>query len=489
LAGPPWVEQGPGPILDGGDEGLPGNPVAGAINAIVADPSNADVVFVGTVNGGVWKTENATAASPAWTPLTDHQLPALSINSLAMSPVNPGTLFAGTGSTSSHQGVGTPGFGVARSTDGGDTWTVLATPDFAGKQINSIVPTQLSDGNVVLAATLYDGGGVYRSINNGASFEDRISGKPMSGLPDAGVSQLIADPSNAKRFYAGVPQNSGGGADAGVYRSDDGGMHWTRVITGLNGLDTSLRILLSVHNDANNNVVYADIIGTDGKLSGVFRSMTQGVPWASLGVPSPPIYPGGQGSFNGAFAADPSDPSVLFISGDAGDGCNASVFRYSGTAWESVVCDGAHGTSPHSDSRNMAFDAKGDLLQTNDGGIFRLSNPNNANTRKWVSVNGNLGVTEFLSVAYDPLSKVVFGGTQDNGTVIQLALGTAPGTGGLTWFEFMGGDGSVVGVDADQVAHPGTTKRYSSTPALGSFTRSFWDVLNHVSFVSLAKNI
>ena len=47
----PWAEQGPGPILNGQDEGIPNNPVAGAINAIV--PITADTVFVGTVNGGV----------------------------------------------------------------------------------------------------------------------------------------------------------------------------------------------------------------------------------------------------------------------------------------------------------------------------------------------------------------------------------------------------------------------------------------------------
>src|SRR5580704_2531986 len=96
IAAPAWLEQGPGPILDGLDV-----EDAGATNAIVADPNSADVVFVGTVNGGVWKTSNATAATPTWTPLTDTQLPALSIDSLAMSPVNPNTLFAGTGSTSS----------------------------------------------------------------------------------------------------------------------------------------------------------------------------------------------------------------------------------------------------------------------------------------------------------------------------------------------------------------------------------------------------
>ena len=490
LAAPTWVEQGPGPILNGQDEGLPGpNPVAGAINAIVPSPGSADVAFVGTVNGGVWKTSNATAATPAWTPLTDTQLPALSINSLAMSPVNPNTLFAGTGSTSSFSFNGSPGFGVARSTDGGTTWTVLAAATFAGRRIDSIVPTTLSSGNVVLAATLFDGGGVYRSTDNGVTFT-RISGNGTSGLPNAGVSKLIADPANANRFYAGVPQAFGGGAAAGVYRSDNGGVTWTAVNTGITGLSTSLRILLAVHNDVTNNVIYADVITTSpfGTLSGVFRSTNQGGSWTSLGVPAPSIYPGGQGEIHGALAADPTNPNVVFIAGDRQDGlgpnhnlfpntngCNnfsANVFRWTGTAWELAVCNGANGTSPHADSRDMEFDANGNLLQANDGGIFRLANPNTSATRQWSPVVGNIRPNELHSVAFDPLSKVAFGGAQDTGTPIQTASGS------FTWGELLQGDGGVVAVDADQSAHPGTTLRYTSFTGLGSFNRTTWNAAN-----------
>jgi hypothetical protein len=127
-----------------------------------------------------------------------------------------------------------------------------------------------------------------------------------------------------------------------------------------------------------NNVVYADVIASDGTLS-VFRSTNQGGSWTSL-VPSPSIYPGMQVSTNGAFAADPSDPNVVFISGDRqacpaafpmcgapfptpnANGCNGfygNVFRWNGTAWQNVVCDGANATAPHPDSRFMAFDAAG----------------------------------------------------------------------------------------------------------------------------------
>jgi hypothetical protein len=496
-----WQEQGPGPICNGGATLLPDmcdaadtvmggkNPVTGAINAIAPGPTDSDVIFAGTVSGGVWKTSNATAAIPTWTPLTDNQLPQLPINSLAMSPVNSQTLFAGTGSTTSFLRFGSLGIGVARSIDGGTTWTVRAGSTFAGRAINSIVPTTLNGGQTVLAATWLDGGGVYRSTDNAVTFT-RISGNGTSGLPDAGVTSLVADQSNASRFYAGVPGGAGGGALAGVYRSGDGGVTWTAVNTGLSGLATSLRILLAVHSGSafGDNAVYADVIAADGTLSGVFRSANQGGSWTSLGVPSPPIYPGKQGATNGALAAHPSNANVVFISGDRqdgpfpnGNGCStfvANVFRWNGTAWHNVVCAGANTTAPHPDSRFMAFDAGGNLLQTDDGGIVRL--PNTA-TRKWVAIDGNIRSAEFHSIAYDRLSNIVFGGTQDNGTAVQKTPGN------FTWMGLLAGDGGVVGVDA---SNPTESLRYSSFQDFGFFNRSRWDATNTMlSQVAVGLNI
>jgi hypothetical protein len=151
--------------------------------------------------------------------LTDRKLPALSINSLAISPVNSRILFAGTGSTSSFGFDGSPGFGVARSTDGGRTWTVLSGDIFAGRPIASIVPTALDGGNVVLAATFFPflppgGGGVFRSTDMGDSFV-RLSGNASSGLPDLPVSSLVVDPGNRNRFYAAIPSTYGPTASAG----------------------------------------------------------------------------------------------------------------------------------------------------------------------------------------------------------------------------------------------------------------------------------
>src|ERR1700752_4473838 len=75
ISAPRWVEEGPGPILNGQTQGFPNNPVAGAINAIFASQINPDLLYVATVNGGIWRTTNATADSPSCTPLTDRNLP------------------------------------------------------------------------------------------------------------------------------------------------------------------------------------------------------------------------------------------------------------------------------------------------------------------------------------------------------------------------------------------------------------------------------
>ena len=490
-ASPTWVEQGPGPTINGQTQGLtnPSNPVSGAINAIATDPTNPNLVYVGTVNGGIWKSTNATSANPSWTPLTDFQLPALSIRSLALSPMDSNIIFSGTGSSSSLSSLGSPGFGVARSTDAGNTWTVLAASTFAGKRITSIVPTALGGGNVVFAST--DTGsspGVYLSTDGGNSFT-LISGS--GGLPSGSISGLVADPGNAGRLYAARPTQ-------GVFRSDDGGLTWTAVNTGLTGVSAATRILLSVHSSSGNNVVYAALMGS--QLNGVFRSTNQGGSWTAMGIPSPTIHPGGQASIHGAIVADLVNPNVVFVSGDRQDtpfpnvnGCTnftGNTFRgdaslLPGNPWQSVDCNGANGTSPHADSRSMAFDADGNLLQSDDGGIYRLVSPNVAANRRWISINGNIRPTELHAVAYDSLSNAVFGGTQDTGTTIQQAPG------GFTWSEFIQGDGGNVAVDVDQTAHPGTTIRYTSSQFFGSFNRTIWNSANSMvgGFTLVGLNI
>ncbi len=520
---PQWMDQGPAPILNGQSLVGPSNPVVGAASAVLTDPNDADIVYVGTVNGGVWKTTNASDPNPTWTPLTD-KLGAVAVSALARSPIdltptdNPDddTIFGGTGRVSSlNRGLG---IGVLQSTDGGATWELLGQTTFAELTINSIVPTSViapGAGQVVLAATL-DGtfsgtaphtGGLFRSEDGGQTWS-RISG--TFGLPDAGVSEVVGDPGDPDRFYAAVPGK-------GIFRSTIDGISWQPVTNNLPaGLVTnSKRIRLAVSpaptrpTVSDSTPVFVAIIDQNEQLAGVFRSTTgtdgldqnnntiiddpAEVTWAPIGT-APATNPGKQGGLHFSFLADNTQPNIVYVGGDAqaNEPFVGNLFVGDATApsgtnpWTPLVKGGANGTAPHADSRNMAFDKNGDILEVDDGGVYKLSNVQTPAARAWSSLDGTLENTEFVSVAYDPLNDAIFGGSQDTGSSQQSAAlgGTAwtqlflgfrnrPGKSDDGQPDFLQADGESQAVDATST--PNTTIRYSMANSLSEFFRTAFD--------------
>jgi len=475
---PDWVDQGPAASINGQTSGLAGpNPVTGAIEAIAPHPTNANVIYVSTVTGGIWRTTDGGAN---WSPLTD-QAASLSMSTIAYSPLDAtnNTLFAGTGSFSSG-GNGGPAVGALRTTDGGTTWAPIGS-EFFGERVRALVPTSIGTSladQVVLAATI-DGGGVYRSTDGGTTFTI-ISGSSGStdgldndadgaideagelNLPFGSASHLVPDPTNANRFYAAVPGN-------GVFRSDNGGANWV-LLPNLNTAGMA-RIELSV--SAAGGAVYAGLI-SGGALQSVWRSNDQGANWAAIGV-APAIHPGTQGNTHFSILADRLANDVVYVGGDrqAGSPFVGNLFLGNATAgtWTSIVLGGTAGnTAPHADSRDMVFDANGNILESDDGGIYRLINPNAAGT-DWQAFATLPRVAQFNSnIDYDQLNNAIIGGTQDTGSPEQIS--------GFTWRDTSQADGGFVAVDNDQVAHPGTTLHYSSFQNFGAFTRTTIDNTN-----------
>src|SRR5215472_15150458 len=157
-----FVTQGPAPsfgptfTVQSGDA-PPNGSVAGAVGPVVADPLNANTLFVGTPWGGIWKTTNG---GTSWTPLTDKQA-TLSIASLAYDPTDPArnTLIAGTGLTANgtvcaagpcfSTGSGGLRNGLLYTQDGGNTWTSLGAATLGGQSVVGVA----ARGSVMLAAT------------------------------------------------------------------------------------------------------------------------------------------------------------------------------------------------------------------------------------------------------------------------------------------------------------------------------------------------
>lgn len=460
LAPAAWLPQGPAPTLNG-QTGATDRRVSGAIQAIAPHPSNANIMYVGAVNGGVWRTANATAAFPTWTPLTDN-LPSLSIGTVSLDPATPTTILAGTGRFSSYGFTGDDLVGLYFSRNSGTSWsqfnaTLLLNQNFRASVVR---------GNTLLAAST--NGGLFRSLDGGATWAN-ISGQ--NNLPAGGIIEMVGDRANPQRIYVA--------SRAGVFRSDNLGNTWTDISSGVTGLGgTTDNIKMAVHNSAGNNVVYI-AFSNNGQLNGVFRSTNQGGAWTATDVPT--VNQGMQGSIHLSLAAHPTNPSLFFVGGDSSPNTYGNVVRIdasaaSGAQITSIVNAGASNTAPHADSRGMTFDAAGTLFEIDDGGIYRHSNATGTGT--WSSAIGNIAVTEIHNIAYNSLSNTSLIGTQDNGTHQQTLSGNSP------WQHAFGGDGGDVAIDNVSRAGSNQFVRYLSAQLLLGFTRQ---VVNATTFAVVSS--
>ena len=505
-----WTAQGPTPTINAQVQNLtPNNEVAGGVHAVVAHPTDPDIMYVGAVNGGVWRTDNATAASPTWTPLTDPEQ-SLSIGALEMDPGNSTTLLAGIGRFSSFGGdppfqvAGGDLSGLLYTTDGGNSWTPITDPLLVGEHISAVV----ARGSTLLAGAnnFFGGGGtggLFRSTDTGASWS-QISGGASTGLPAGTVDDMAGDTTNAARLYLALEGN-------GIYRSDDTGATWTLVSGGDAALNTAMLGSTNTRIAVGSNTGRVFVLvtsGSTGVTTYVGFSDDQGANWTQMDVPGTT-----ETALQGrdqlmSLAVDPANTNdeLVYVAAIVQRGnfdtnndsvpdnpnsvgaidFHAHMFRGDTTRargltgnvsnqWDHLThLAGAGGmpnggtansSAPHADSREMTFDANGDLIEVSDGGVNRRTSPGD-NTGDWFSINGNIQVAELHSVAYDTNFDIIIGGTQDTGAIEQT------GTGLPTWnstrpLGFQADGGKLVVDDATA----GQSIRYFSVQRLGGFTR------------------
>ncbi|MFK7958270.1 MAG: Ig-like domain-containing protein [Lysobacterales bacterium] len=501
-----WQPIGPAPIQTrglGNTDNIPTNsPASGAIHGVAPHPSNADIIYVAAINGGVWRTTNATSANPVWVQQTDNQQ-SLSISDIAFDPTDNTnqTLLAGYGRFSSFASRGGDRSGLIRTTDGGTNWTPLDA-GMAGRNISKVV----ARGNILLASvdvaetfTCGSGGnvGLWRSTNSGNSFSLVTNGL-IGGSSDA----LAEDPTNNAVLYVSMTDlgNACGTGD-GIFRSADTGASWSKVS------DATMDGLINDINNTGNHfeiavgptgTVFVSIVPAgSGEVAGVFYSTNSGGSWTRMDVPltdnGAGIHPGGQGSLHSSLAADPNDADIVYIGGDRQPRANndnggfpnsigASSFsgrlfrgditQAFGSEWTPITHNGtSNGSAPHPDSRDMAFDANGALLETDDGGIYRRTSPLDS-TGAWIDVNGSIQVTEQHSGIFDANSQIAVSGNQDNGTTRQQAFANG------IWETFQGGDGGDVAVDELLLAGVNQSVRYASSQGFGGARRLIYDQNN-----------
>jgi len=256
--------------------------IGGRVVAVTGVPNDANLFYMGAVDGGIWKS---TDYGNRWINISDGTLPGSSnsIGALAVAQSNPRIIYAGTGESDIRGDVIT-GDGVYKSVNAGKTWT------YAGLRRTHTISALVVDPhnpNVVYASSMGHvfkpnaDRGVFKSTDGGANWH-----KVLFVNGDTGAIDLVMDPHDPRTLYAAMWQANrtpwkltSGGPGSGLYKTTDGGAHWKN-LTHNPGYSHAILGRIGVSVAASQpNVVYSITQSKDG---GVFRSADGGATWTRV---------------------------------------------------------------------------------------------------------------------------------------------------------------------------------------------------------------
>ncbi len=377
----------------------------GRVTAVSGVRTQPNVFYMGATGGGVWKSDDYGLN---WRPISDGQIATGSIGSIAVADSDPNIVYVGTGSQAIRSNV-IIGRGVYKSADAGKTWQFVGLKD-AG-QIGSI---RVSPKNpeIVFAAALgspFGHGadrGVYRSRDGGKSWD-----KVLFVNDETGVVSLAMNWSNPDEIYAAAWRaerkgwtiiSGGPAATGGIYKSVDGGDHWTHLS---NGLPQKLigKVWLDVA-QSKPSLVYA-MIEAPGAEGGLYRSEDSGATWTLMSndqrLRARPFY------FNYVFV-NPKHENEVWVN-------ELRLHRSTdgGKSWTAVE-------TPHGDNQGMWFnpDNPDILIECNDGG----ANVSQNGGKSWSTILNQSTAELYMLDTDRQFPYRIYAPQQDNSTVVVASL-------------------------------------------------------------------
>ncbi len=336
----------------------------GRVLAVSGVPGQPDRFYFGSVNGGVWTSDDA---GRTWRPISDQGIPNGSIGALAVAPSDPNILYVGTGEADMRSDI-SQGIGAYKSTDAGKTWSPTGLKD--SQAIGKIL-VDPRNPDVVLAAALghpygaNDQRGVFRSSDGGKTWT-----RTLFRNTDTGAIDMAFEPGNPDVVYASLwqtrrppwsvyPPSMGPGG--GLFKSSDGGRTWAEITAhGLPKAPGHIGIAVAASNPKR---VFALVDAKEG--GGLYRSDDAGASFAKVSDDKR-IWE--RGWYFGGVTVNPKNPDQVFIS-------DVSVYRSDDGGKSFIPVKGAPGgddyhvlwIDPNDPNRQMLGVDQGAVVTLNGG--------------------------------------------------------------------------------------------------------------------------
>lgn len=428
-----WLERGPNADGVGPYNGniRPNNGItSGRIRAVWVDMADVQnkTVWVGGIDGGLWKTNDINASPAQWTLVNDF-FTNMGVSSICQNPLNTNIMYFGTGEKTPNMDA-SKGGGVWKSTDHGITWNLLpATVNFWN---TSKIICDMS-GNLFIA-TIGSNSGIQRSSDGGNSW---------TNITPSGLNLAVTDMklSSTGRMHIVC------GYENGMFNFNPAGYRFTDQPATVTASGWNLPITIfpyaqyNVELAVSGNTIYALPANSSNQTPQIYKSIDGGLNWAST-ITSPPVnssvssISNGQSWYDLAIAADPANPNNVIAGG-----LNCYRSADGGNTWTNVSAwVGNSNSYIHADQQYAVWNGN-QVLVASDGGIFY----SNDNGNTFFDRNEGLRIKQFYSCAIHPSNINYFlAGAQDNG-VHQF---NSPGLGNS--IEVTGGDGGFVHIDQDE---------------------------------------
>jgi len=371
----------------------------GRAASVTGVPGRPLVFYMGTTGGGVWKTADA---GTTWKPVSDDAFAAGSIGAVAVAPSDREVVWVGTGEADI-RGNASSGRGLYRSTDGGRTWRFAGLPD-AG-QVGDIVVDPRDPDRAFAAVLGHAFGpnptrGVFRTDDGGRSWEKVLFVSDSTGFID-----LAMDPSNPRVLYAAAWRAErrpwtmiDGAAEGGLWKTVDGGDHWTKLSGGLpTGVVGKIGVTVS---PADPDRVWAIVAEEAHDRGGVYRSDDAGQSWRRVNADRKLRQ---RAFYYTHILADPADPNTVYA-------LNTGLYR----SVDGGRTFGRIGV-PHGDTHDLWIDP-GDtqrMILADDGGAQVTTDGGES----WSTMNNQPTAQFYRVFVDDEFPYRIFGGQQDNSAI------------------------------------------------------------------------